>query len=164
MIMNASTTKTRGFKEEVESRFIKQVEAFHENNKHQSAPQRTATLGATAASSRHGYSRAKPGELDEIATKASVRRITPPEPQRSQRLQQPQIPSQSPRLLPQPLLMSQLSMSISATAATSTAAALPFAASPVSAPTYITVIGWSTATSFCTFHDRNVKLPIVRRC
>ena len=52
---------------------------------------------------------------------------------------------------------------VSAGAAASTASTLLVAASPVSVATFITVLSWSTATSFTTFHDRNVKSPIARR-
>ena len=54
-----------------------------------------------------GIREEKSGELKGIATKAGGKRITPPKPQR----QQPLLPSQLPRLLPQSPMMYQLSMS-----------------------------------------------------
>ena len=54
-----------------------------------------------------GIQEGKSGELEEIATEAGERRITPPEPQR----QQPLLASRPPRLPPQPPMMPQSSMS-----------------------------------------------------
>ena len=50
-----------------------------------------------------GIREGKSGELKGIATKAGGRRITPPKPQR----QQPLLPSELPRLLPQSPMMYQ---------------------------------------------------------
>ena len=113
-----------------------------------------------------GIQKGKSGELEEITTEAGEKIITPPKPQR----QQPLLPSQPPRLPPQPPMATaddatDIDVSTtSAAIAASTSAILPIAASSASAPTLITVFGWSTAISLHTFHDRNVKSPIARRC
>ena len=138
------------FNEEIDSHF----EAFQEDN--QNTNQRLQELQLRVLWPRLaglGIQVGTSGELEEITTEARGRRIIPLE-------QQLLLPSQPPRLLPQSPMAPQPLMS---QPAPQPPPPQLIAASPVSAATLITVFSWSTATSFTTFHDRNVKSPIARR-
>ena len=84
-----------------------------------------------------GIQEGKSGELEGIATEVGGRIITPPEVETTA-----------------VATTTANDASVIDVSAAFTAAP-PIAASPVSAATFIAIFGWSTATSFRTFHDRN---------